>query len=474
MTIASTDHPKKSGALAPLALITIAAFLVRLWGVNQGFWYDEIFSLTHFFRADWITLVLAMPDPNHHPLYSLLAKLGISVLGEKEWSARLPALVAGTATVPLLYIMGERLLNRRAGTIAALLMSFNMWHVFYSTDARGYSLMVMLSLASWFYFLLMARSLTLVRAIAYVAVTAAALYTHLYCVGVPLGHLGVAVVLAAFGRQRARREYLIVAATVSAALVIAAALYSPMIAQMIEYVRTEGRIIGTREFSGSFVLGLFLSWASGADELLMSIPMLLMAAAGLFFFGKDKRVILFSWLLPLSIGLAIPLASDTFVYHRFYAFAMPGFFLAAGYGVDSVCRRLSLPGWAAAAMAALLIAMLLPALHTYNRIGKQGLRPAAQWINENAPGAKVISLGLARNVFQYYCPEAIALEKDGPLEGSLLANSVVVFAFPWSVKQARQQRLDEICGEPLVFQSAGYRENEVRLYRCNPAGDGVQ
>jgi len=466
MTIAGPERSSRAGSLIPLALLTVVAGLVRAGNVGQGFWYDEIFSLTHFFRSDWATLFTTMPVPNHHPLYSALAKLSILALGEKEWTARLPALIAGTATVPVLYVMGERFVSRRAGLAASLLLCFNMWHVYYSTDARGYSLMILLTLLCWFFFLLMMESPTRGRAIAYIAVSVGALYTHLYSIGVPGAHLAVALVLAARGGER-RRERLMIAAVALAALVIALLCYLPMIPEMIRYVHTEGRIIGTREFSGRFVLGLLFSWASGTDQVLVSLPLLVTAGAGFFLMGSQNRVMIFSWLLPLLIGFAVPLFSHTFVYHRFFSFAMPGFFLAAGWALDWISRRLSLPGWAAGALIAVLVTMLLPELYTYYRLGKQGLRPAAQWIQEQAPGAKVISLGLARKVFQYYCPEAIALEKDHPLDRQLLSNSVVVFAFPWSVNRAKQQYLEQVCGPPLVFPAAGYQESELRLYRCN-------
>ena len=31
----------------------------------------------------------------------------------------------------------------------------------------------------------------------------------------------------------------------------------------------------------------------------------------------------------------------------------------------------------------------------------------------------------------------------------------------------RYQRLNDICGEPVIYPSAGYQENELRLYKCN-------
>ncbi len=454
----------KSGWLWVLLLFLVALGL-RSWGINQGFWYDEIFSLQNFFRAEWTEIFTSMPDPNHHPLYTIIAKLCIGALGESEWSARLPALVAGAATVPSLFRMGERFLGRVPGLVGSGFLCVHMWHVYFSQDARGYSLMILLSLFSWWLFLLLLEEISYARAAGYVLVTVLSLYTHLYSIALPLGHLLAALCLVAFGGTP-RREGARLAMILAAPVLISALFYLPMLGDMVHYVRTEGQILGSRRFTPGFIWGLLLSWSSGSGRVLLSIPCLGLAFMGIVFSVRDKPIVALTWAAPLLFGFLVPLVSGTFVYHRFYSFALPGFLLFAGYGFYCVFQRASLREWMLVVVFFAAVSVLFPGLFEYYRVGKQGFKDAAEWIEDEAPYARVYSLGLAGDEFQYYCPEAVVLSDESPLESSLLKDSVVVFSYPWSLNLARRQRLSRLCGEPVVFESAGYAENRVYLYRC--------
>ena len=112
---------------------------------------------------------------------------------------------------------------------------------------------------------------------------------------------------------------------------------------------------------------------------------------------------------------------------------------------------------------------VLPLL-SYYRLGKEGLKPAAEWIDTNARGYKIISIGLAREEFRYYCPEAVALSPSQSLSPELISHAVVVFAHPWSVSDAAKYFLDSSCGAPVRFRAAAYDENMVVVYKCDPEG----
>jgi hypothetical protein len=81
------------------------------------------------------------------PLYFLLAWL-TTQLGHAPELVRLPSLLAGIGTVPLVYLVGKRTVGRSAGLVAAGLSAFSPFLIYYSGEARGYALMVFLLLAS--------------------------------------------------------------------------------------------------------------------------------------------------------------------------------------------------------------------------------------------------------------------------------------------------------------------------------------
>jgi uncharacterized membrane protein len=83
----------------------------------------------------------------NHPLHTLLVHFVTRALGsDAPWCIRLPALVAGVMVIPATYAVFGRLFDRRTGLLAAALTAFVSPLVEYSTNARGYTLEVLLVL----------------------------------------------------------------------------------------------------------------------------------------------------------------------------------------------------------------------------------------------------------------------------------------------------------------------------------------
>jgi hypothetical protein len=182
--------------------------------------------------------------------------------------------------------------------------------------------------------------------------------------------------------------------------------------------------------------------------------------------AKRDRLFLFTWLLPLLLGFAAALATGTFVYSRFFLYAMPGYLLLLSYGMNALTGGERVRSWVRRGAAAALAALLLPGVITYHRLGKQGLRPAARWIEHHAPGQRVIALGLLSQVFWYYHQSTISIPPGVEVRPETVAASLVVTAHPWSVGRKNQRLLSERCEAPQVFPAAFYQENTVYLYRC--------
>ena len=75
----------------------------------------------------------------------------ILIFGMAEWVIRLPAALAGTATVAVTYYLGKEAYDRRVGWIASALLAVSPWHVIFSRWAnQGILLPLTLSLAVLF------------------------------------------------------------------------------------------------------------------------------------------------------------------------------------------------------------------------------------------------------------------------------------------------------------------------------------
>jgi uncharacterized membrane protein len=63
------------------------------------------------------------------------------VFGDGEASLRLLAALFGVVTIPLVYALGRTIRNHRLGIVSALLFAISPFQVWYSQEARGYSLL---------------------------------------------------------------------------------------------------------------------------------------------------------------------------------------------------------------------------------------------------------------------------------------------------------------------------------------------
>jgi mannosyltransferase len=111
------------------------------------------------------------------PLYFLLAWASAHLGDSLNW-IRLPSIVFGTATVPVVYALARRVKDDVAAAVAALLVALSPFAIFYATEGRAYATMA---------FLVTVSTLALLKAledgagrwwIVYAACGCAALYTH--------------------------------------------------------------------------------------------------------------------------------------------------------------------------------------------------------------------------------------------------------------------------------------------------------
>ena len=82
-----------------LSIFTALALALRLIGLNEQLWFDEV-GTTDSIRTPLADLLTNYTSDNQHTLYSLMAKCTAGVFGEHPWTLRLPALVLGTLSVP--------------------------------------------------------------------------------------------------------------------------------------------------------------------------------------------------------------------------------------------------------------------------------------------------------------------------------------------------------------------------------------
>jgi len=128
---------------AALAVIGVVAIALRLLTLAQPMRHDESITYLEFVSRPLWQALSRYSDPNNHLFHTLLAKGSVALFGDSPWALRLPAFVAGLAIVPAGYAVARMLYGARAALIAAALLASSGVLALYSTNARGYTIVIL-------------------------------------------------------------------------------------------------------------------------------------------------------------------------------------------------------------------------------------------------------------------------------------------------------------------------------------------
>jgi mannosyltransferase len=145
------DAPGRGRRVAtPLFLIAITLLGggLRLYAIGQkGLWLDETFSVwLGWHRLPEMWGWIARID-QHPPLYYTLLNLWMR-MGDDASTVRLLSAVAGTLTIPVIHLLGQRLAGPAVGLLAALLLAVSPFHVRFAQEARMYALLALTAAAA--------------------------------------------------------------------------------------------------------------------------------------------------------------------------------------------------------------------------------------------------------------------------------------------------------------------------------------
>lgn len=119
------------------------ATLLRWPGLDTDLWVDEILTLINYVRITPGQIVTSYATDNNHILYSLLAKASISFFGESAVALRLPAVVCGVASIYAVGRLSALAFGRREALFVAALLSVSYTHVWFSQNARAYTILLL-------------------------------------------------------------------------------------------------------------------------------------------------------------------------------------------------------------------------------------------------------------------------------------------------------------------------------------------
>ena len=410
--IAATPH------LATLAGLVLLGAALRFATLDlQSYRYDEAVTVGRILQPNLFDTMSAVGhSESTPPLYYLVAWLWSRPFGTGEvWLRSLSAL-AGTGSIVAVYLGAVSLpLPRRAGLIAAAAVAVSPVLIWFSQDARAYSLVFLLTALSFLFFARARRSGTRRDLALWAVFSALAIATH-YFAGFVVAPEAVLLLLA---RNRRGAVFAVLA------IAAAAALLAPLALEQTEHAHAAWiaeQPLGERlERAGAKLVGNDNGDEHGARQpgpIPLAVPAALALAALVLLLARGDRderrgarpaaiIAAAAVAAPLLLGL---FGADYFDGRNLLpAFVPLLVLLGAGFGV----RRAGRTGLALAAAFCLCSLAFTLEIDRLPRLQREDLRNAAAEVGSLRPGKAVVTIRYAINQpLRYYLDAKFA---TGPL-----------------------------------------------------------
>lgn len=355
-------RPKQNSKRDSIIIFCLFAFslALRIFHLDkQSLWLDEAVIYTQISKGD-IFQVIASIEGHLGPFYHIILYFFTKLAGFSEWALRFPSAIYGSVSVAIVFLIAQKIIDRKSAFIASFLMMFSPLHIWYSQEARMYSLWIMLLLFLCYIFILLTEKPTKKRWILFTIVSILSIWTYLNTAFFFTG-LFLFILL-----QYKQYKKLFIAFTISMITVIIS-FYPGIIA----FLNKEAMGIGSTRSTGVFDLAYaFLTFCFGTTfgpplveirqlksqlgtngavrELASQYGTLLLpsiiAAAGLIIYslfklikhhsGKEKAFFISILLAPASIIFLVAFFTGSIPFNvRYVLCALPFFYMFIAIGI---------------------------------------------------------------------------------------------------------------------------------------------
>ena len=350
--------------------IAIVGAVLRSLSIDLPMHSDESWTYLNYVSRNLLYIASQYQSPNNHVLHNLLASASITVLGDTPGALRLPSLLAGICTPLLAYWTFFRLGNRATALLAMTLGAVWPMLVDYAANARGYAMIVALTLA-----LIVAADA--IRARGHVA--AFAMFAFVSGIGlyvIPSFVLSIftagawLVLVHQFEGSAlpAPRFYARLVVAGVTGVVFTLILYAPIIASNgVSALVANPVVTGAGVAVGSIqdrIFAIWTDWHQGVPLLLQ-----LLLALGIVGACRGAPRLLGLWAALLTGAVLLSLAQGTVGPPRIWIFALPLLLGTAAHGLLAHWPQ----AWQAKALGALVLLVGTAMLVQYARDGDRSL-----------------------------------------------------------------------------------------------------
>lgn len=420
---------------AVLLAVLLVGGAVRVYHLSwASLWFDEAFSV----RVSSMSFAGMMQEILHTdfnpPLHFIILHFWMKVFGSSEASIRFVSLIFGVAALFMMYQMGKYLFNREIGIVSALLLALSRPNIYYSQEARGYSLMLFLTLVSFYFFLQLRDRKNIAAPAGYLVSSILLMYTHMFGVLIIITqtiYLLFRELLREVQRDPRSRRWLIRTWPLYQLVLLIG--YMPWIMVYIHKL-AEARALAQKPLGWTLMqpsLSMIPAistklagslWLLAAMTICLALAILSRALNRLNFSQRsamltghfisnglegadsdnDKMLLLLVWFIaPVLLALIVSVSFVPIIHYKYLLGITPALYMLVALGIRSV-KPLS----AKAAMVIIIIALsLLNLWNYYNMPSKPDWRRVVADIEKRAAPGDFVVVSPAPNIingFSYY------------------------------------------------------------------------
>ena len=322
-------------------LILVGALILRVIAINQSLWLDEaIGALVVKNQGLWQILTEFPKHDNHPPLYYLALKVWSDMFGYSEIALRSLSVMFGVATVYIVFKIAKLFGNKYFPYLAALFLATSPLHIYYSQEARMYSMAAFLASGAVYFFLKKGW-------VGFSIFLTSLVFTDY----VPIFLIPAFWLWGVFKKENLGWWKSFILSQVPA--LILGILWVPILLiqvqggqWLLQNLPAWSRVAGGATVKqiglvwSKFVLGR-ISFSDKPVQYLLTVLASIPFAAALLVSYKNREKVLFFWhwfLIPLVAGFVISFWFPVFIYFR-YLFVLPAFYLLVSWAITHLPAR---------------------------------------------------------------------------------------------------------------------------------------
>jgi len=284
-----TEAISHSRYLQILLSLTLIGTILRFYNLGyNSLWLDEASTLNFAIKSIpdiWQATTAGEFNP---PLFYWTEHIML-LFGNSEVVLRFIPALLGVLTIPLIYLVGREFMDRNTGIIAAAACAFSPFLVFYSQEARAYSMMLFfVTFAMVFYFRALKNN-DLMNWALFGILSALAFWSHFYALVI----IGALILYALYELLPRIRNSINAVKPLACACVILGIICLPLILVMVQLFAKRTVSAPTFGIQGPDIIIATFAQISGSEVAMYLLLILFIAGiVQVFLLDKNKGIFL--------------------------------------------------------------------------------------------------------------------------------------------------------------------------------------